>query len=176
MGYWTYEDMVGGRCRARDIGCPRGNALVTADAPTVEVTRLDTSPAGIVRAAVETLLRAAQQTRDLGSAVKAASALLRYYAPPPQPLGALPVGEQEWPEWLTQRRLAYQEGELPPADQPQQLPEPRTAPDPLPPTCPASEAVPAPFRPLHLVQHAAPTFYDRPGLPAEGSMRDPNRH
>jgi hypothetical protein len=176
VSYWTYEDMTLGRCGARDIGCPRGNALVTVDAPTVEVTRLDTSPAGIVRAAVETLLRAAQQTRDLPSAVKAASALLRYYAPPPQPLGVLPVGEQEWPAWLTQRRLAYQEGELPPADLPQLSQEPSNSPEPVPPTCPPAQSPPASFRPLHLVQPEPSRFYDRPGLPAEGSMRDPNRH
>jgi hypothetical protein len=85
----------------------------------------------------------------------------------------------QWPEWLKARRLAYQEGTMPADDgfdQPQRLPEPSIEADPLPPTCPPAESVPAPFRPLHLVQPEAPRFYDRPGLPAEGATRDPNRH
>jgi len=156
----------------------------------VDVTVINYSPRQLTEIAMRTLVRAALQTKDTASAVKAAGMILertmgRVVATQSTPMlpPDIDEGQQAWPDWLKARRLAYQEGTMPaddgfepPADQPQQLPEPSNAPDPLPPTCPASEPAPAPFRPLHLVQPEPPRFYDRPGLPASGPTRDPNRH
>ena len=118
---WMFQDYVDGLCSRADVGqvqgagagaAPSGAGVgfLTSDGA---VTRLDTTPEGIVRAAVTTLLLASQQSHDLPSAVKAASALLRYYAPPrapqqpqepPKDPGALPV-----PSWYDpEKRLSYQ--------------------------------------------------------------------
>lgn len=110
MPKWSYADHAAGKCRAEDI-----DRHYDTGGDVVELTRLDSSPAGIVRTAVETLLRAAQQSRDLPSAVKAAAALLRYYAPPVAPQQALPKPEDAWPEWMTAERHAYrveQQGQI----------------------------------------------------------------
>jgi len=105
MRYWKYEDMLAGLCGARDIGRLRG----AAEPEIPEVMHLDTSPENIVRTAIQTLLYAAGQTRDLTNAVKAAAALLRYYAPPQRLSPAADRSSIPDASWLTHRRLAYQE-------------------------------------------------------------------
>jgi predicted transcriptional regulator len=154
-----------------------------------DIDRVVYSPRQLAEIAIRSLVRAATQTQDPAAAVKAAMALLdrtmgRVVAEQTMPLipPDIDAESQQWPEWLKARRLAYQEGAQaddgfePPADQPQQALEPSNEPAPPQPTCPPPETPTAPFRPLHLVQHAAPAFYDRPDLPASGPTRDPSRH
>jgi hypothetical protein len=167
VSYWTYADMVGGRCSARDIGHQRPDVDASE---VIEPERMSFTPEQIVQASVRALMRAAEQTRDLGSAVKAATALLRFYVQPqaliPEPVAdTLPTDS-----WLTARRLAYQEsGSLPlePVAEPAQLRQ--DAPEALDPaqTLPEPPAQPtAPRSPLHLVEPPAPQFWASPTTPA----------
>ncbi len=116
--YWTTDDLHAGRCSLAQLGQLR---------PTVEVLEaitLDNSPEAMVRVGISTLLRIAQQQRDIPSALKAAALLLdralgKVVAPvlPPAPPPTLPDGSQDWPEWLTAQRHGYklpQEGQSQP--------------------------------------------------------------
>jgi len=82
--------------------------------PAVEVVRLDDSPEGIVQTAMHTLLRLAQQTRDLPTSLKAAGMLLdRTLGPVQRPQApAEPSKEPEAlprPTWYDPAsRLSYQ--------------------------------------------------------------------
>ena len=120
---WMYHDNVDWLCTRADVGqvqgagagaAPSGAGVgfLTSDGA---VTRLDTTPEGIVRAAVTTLLLASQQSHDLPSAVKAArrpSALLR----PPQGAPAAPGATQgprrapraQLSRYDPEKRLSYQ--------------------------------------------------------------------
>lgn len=106
--YWTTEDLDAGRCTLAQLGQAR---------PAVEVLEavvvLDNSPENMDRVAISTLLRLAQQERDLPTALKAALALLdrtrgRVMPPaqPPMPEpAALPALDEPW---LDPNRLSYQ--------------------------------------------------------------------
>jgi hypothetical protein len=137
----------------------------------------------LVISAMRRLSRICETSKDDNTAIKAARIILEHTLGRPQTATGLPAppeGSQEWPEWLSSQRLGYRAGDYaddgfePPADQPQLSQDAPEAPAQSLPEPPSS--APAPFRPLHLVQHAAPTFYDRPDLPAEGPTRDPSRH
>lgn len=153
--YWTTDDLHAGRCLRGDLG------LAKPAQEVVELTRLDTSPEGIVRAAVQTLLLAAQQTRDLPSAVKAAASLLRYYAPPQR--APLSPDEKDWPAFMDKERLSYRLGT--PADGQQDAQEARSALEPpLTPTQPEIASAAPPRPQLHAV--APTTWFDAPSRPA----------
>jgi len=145
----------------------------------VQLDKVSYSPRQLTEIAMRALVRAALQTRDTASAVKAASLILdrtlgRVVAEQTVALLKPDLDAEEsaaWPEWLKARRLAYQEGALPPDDGF----EPSEAPDPaLPLTQPPIDApsiaaqapspIPEPFRP-RLVQ-PEPRFWAGPGRPA----------
>lgn len=92
-----------------------GEMRPAAEVMDAAVVVLDTSPEAMDRVGTSTLMRLAQQSRDLPTALKAALALLDRtrgrVMPPVQPPASqeLPKPEEEWPEWFTSRRLAYQE-------------------------------------------------------------------
>ena len=144
----------------------------------VDLTVINYSPRQLTEIAMRTLVRAALQTKDTASAVKAAGMILdrtmgRVVAEQTKPM--LPADieneENQWPEWLRSQRLGYRAGDYAPDDGF----EPSEAPDPAPPlTQPpidvpsiAAEApapLPEPFRP-RLVP-AEPRFWAGPGRPA----------
>lgn len=179
--YWMFQDYVNGLCSRADVGSIREGAhALTLDEPRA-VVQLDIegplTPALIVETACRTLLRAAQQSRDLPSAVKAAAALLRYYAPPQVPGQPLDMPEPATvpaEPWLTARRHLYQQamenGGFEALAQPAPACEaPSEALDPPYPTPPLPERPAAEPR-LYVVERP-PTFYDGPGVPASGPYR-----
>jgi hypothetical protein len=170
MSYWTYEDMTQGRCGARDIGRPRDGDAQGDCAVLVE----DLTPAGIVETAVRTLMRACSQSRDQGLAVKAATALLRYYAPPrpyeqpllqPQEPPALTMDEEQWLNRFSQARPEPE----PPQDTAQATPEPPAASEPpsraISPPSGDSKLVPDTGLPRLRVVQAEPRFWASPTVP-----------
>lgn len=88
-----------------------------------DLDHIEYSPRQLAEIAIRSLVRAATQTQDIATAVKASMALLdrtmgrvaaEQAAPliPPDELEGLPSED----EWLTARRLAYQVGAVPPDD------------------------------------------------------------
>lgn len=131
LDIWTVEDAAAGKCDPASVGNPR-----YSDLSARALARRHTA------AAIATLVDIASQKEDLTAATKAAQAILdRGWGKPEQTQLNLNPPPQAWPEWLTQRRLAYQESsqyaedivarEVPPA-----LPAPPTAPGSIPPLYP----------------------------------------
>ena len=87
---WGFDDYERGACAAGDVGSSRPED-VEPQFVEVEVERIDHSPEQMVQTAIHALMRAASQTRDIPSSIKAAGMLLdralgRVVAPaPPQP-------------------------------------------------------------------------------------------
>jgi len=157
---WKFQDYLDGLCLRADVGSLR-NSEPVVDAPVVAqvvdgVVVEPNTPGGIAEVAVRALVRAANQTRDLPSAVKAATTLLRYFALPVDPSQALPDDLPPDEPWLDQgARLAYQGAQALGAPQP--LPEPEKAPV-------ASQETPQ--RPsLRVVEAAEPRFWSSPTRP-----------
>ena len=161
--YWTTKDLHAGRCSVDQLG--QTKPLVEILDPAVVI---DNTPEAMTRVGIGTLMRLAQQTRDLPTALKAALALLdrslgkvmppQAPAMPPEPTADLPA-----PPWMDpNQRLAYQDPAYapPPCSQ-----ERETLPEPVHPTSPEPEApTEPPMRPLHLVP--APQFWDSPSRPS----------
>ena len=100
---WTLDDALALRCRVEDVGClrPALQVLDAAQAP------LPGTKERMAAFALANLCRIAQG--DDRAAVDACRELLSRCAPPPeQATGA--NDPASWPDWLTSRRLAYQEG------------------------------------------------------------------
>lgn len=166
---WTTVDLDAGRCTLGQLGKVR-------PLPEVEILDavvLDDSPEAMRSVAINTLLRLAQQNRDLPTALKAANALLDRALPQLQP-SALPGSQEkaplDWPGWLEARRLAYQEGPQEPLESQHPIESAPTPPSPLP---HPSRGIPEPPASLHLVPE--PRFHDAPGHPWDGNpFRRPN--
>jgi hypothetical protein len=141
----------------------------------VDVTVINYSPRQLTEIAMRALVRAALQTKDTASAVKAAGLILertmgRVVATQVTPMlpPDLQNEEQAWPDWLKSRRLAYQEGTLEAPDGTLEAAAlPMVAEPPI--EAPSTKAdgpshAGEPFRP-RLVQ-PEPRFWAGPGRPA----------
>ena len=138
----------------------------------VQLDRVNYSPRELVEMSLRALVRAANQTYDMASAVKAAGMILDRTMGKVAAVQTTPMlpseaeqAAQEWPEWLTARRLMYQEegmGE----DQPAQALEapPPAEPTPTPPARMGEAAGPH----LVAVEPPPPRFWDSPTRPAQG--------
>jgi hypothetical protein len=139
-----------------------------AKVEVVDLERLSHTPQEVVEAAIHRLMRICTEARDDNVALKAATVLLDRVLGRPavqaQPMltteGLSPAGA--WPEWLTQRRLAYQENPQEPeprlqAAEPSVRPvtafsEPPCYPD-------TSDPISTPLKPVFQVE---PQFHDSP--------------
>jgi len=101
---WTLDDALALRCPVEAVGTLRPASQVVG--PALEPTQ--TTRERMVAFALAHLCRIAQG--DDRAAVDACRELLTRCAPPPgEATGA--NGPASWPDWLTSRRLAYQEGD-----------------------------------------------------------------
>lgn len=153
----------------------------------VDLERLNYTPMQMVETAVRALMRAANQTHDLASSVKAAGMLLdrvmgRVMAEQTTPMlttdepPALTMDEEAWLNRFARAAQARPEPE-PPQDTAQATPEPPAASEPparaiSAESADSKSAAAADLPRLHVVQ-AEPSFWDGPGRPASGPTRDP---
>lgn len=141
--------------------------------------RIDLPPqtaAELATIAMRRLATLCDTTKDEHVAIKAASVILDHTLGKPSearaPLQPLPETEQDWPEWLTARRLAYQEGQGASQETLEAPSEPEPLPEPAPPPVaqlqrpPAPSPLPSPF------PRPQPQMWDGPGKPASAAVRD----
>jgi len=99
MDFWTPEDLLAGLCTLAEVGRPKP--------PIREARRLAQQA---TPKAIQALIAVAEQNEDLPAKVKAAQAILdRGWGKAEVTQVNINPPEREWPEWLTSRRLAYQE-------------------------------------------------------------------
>ena len=99
MEFWTPEDLLAGLCSLAEVGRPKP--------PIREARRLAQQA---TPKAIQALIAVAEQNDDLPAKVKAAQAILdRGWGKAEVTQVNINPPEREWPEWLTSRRLAYQE-------------------------------------------------------------------
>ena len=137
----------------------------------VDLERIDYSPMQMVEVSIRALMRAAGQTKDLPTAVKAAGMLLdralgRVVQEAKPMLAPEEASSKDWPEFMDKERLSYRHA---PADGQQDgqqdAQETRSALDPPPTPAQPEIASAAPPRPqLHAV--APTTWFDAPSRPA----------
>ncbi|MDM0082342.1 hypothetical protein QTI17_17250 [Variovorax sp. J31P179] len=129
------------------------------------------TPEQLAQIALGRLVKIALESKDDNAASRASIAILdRTLGSPAQakePLTTPPedITPEQWPEWLTARRLAYQEGGRIAPDITQESessPEP-----PLPPAEPPIAPPARPREPLRVVPPPAPRFWDSIHTPAQ---------
>jgi hypothetical protein len=99
MDFWTPEDLIAGLCTLAEVGRPKP--------PIREARRLAQQA---TPKAIQALIAVAEQNDDLPAKVKAAQAILdRGWGKAEVTQVNINPATHEWPEWLTNRRLAYQE-------------------------------------------------------------------